>query len=194
MMRSLLDKLYLSSGILSGICMISICVIILIRVIGRFLGIEIPSSDDFAGFLLAASSFFGLAYTFHHGAHIRVNLFTSKLSASMNRYVNSIVLVLGSILVTYLFCHLTYMVYESYLFEELSSGYIAVPLWLVQLPLAIGMLFLTIAFIDHTIATVFYGAEMSKSEEEALVEAMSNELSETQEIEPTHSKPMGNKS
>jgi len=174
--------------------MISICVIILIRVIGRFLGIEVPSSDDFAGFLLAASSFFGLAYTFHHGAHIRVNLFTSKLSASMHRYVNSVVLILGSILVIYLSYHLIYMVYESYLFEELSSGYIAVPLWLVQVPLAIGMLILTIALIDQTIATVFYGAEMSKSEEEILVETMSNERFEAQEIEKTTAKPMGTKS
>ena len=193
MMRSLLDKLYLSSGILSGICMISICVIILVRVIGRLLGIEIPSSDDFAGFLLAASSFFGLAYTFRHGGHIRVNLFTSRLSISMHRYADSMVLILGSLLITYLFWHLTYMVYESYLFEELSSGYIAVPLWLVQLPLAIGMLILTIAFIDQTIATVFYGAAMAKSEEETLVEEVSNELSETQEIEKTLIKPMGEK-
>lgn len=194
MIRSLLDKLYLSSGILSGICIISICVIILIRVIGRFLGIEIPSSDDFAGFLLAASSFFGLAYTFRHGGHIRVNLFTSRLSVSMHRYVNSVVLILGSLLVIYLFWHLSYMVYESYLFEELSSGYIAVPLWFVQLPLAIGMLILTIAFIDQTIATVFYGSAMSKSEEETLVEEISNELSESQTIESDRIKPMGNKS
>ena len=191
-MRSLLDKLYLSSGILSGVCMIAICVIILARVIGRWLGIEVPSSDDFAGFLLAASSFLGLAYTFRYGGHIRVNLFTSRLSISMHRYVDSAVLILGSLLITYLTWHLVYMVYESYIFEDVSSGYVAVELWMVQLPLAIGMFIFTIACIDQTIATVICGAEMPKSEEELLVETVSIKLPEVSEedtlLEPVESK------
>ncbi|MEI8632394.1 TRAP transporter small permease subunit [Vibrio sp. PP-XX7] len=47
--------------------------------VGRWFGVIIPSSDDFAGFLLAASSFLGLAYTFRAGGHIRVSLFTAHL-------------------------------------------------------------------------------------------------------------------
>ncbi len=170
MIRSLLDKLYLGSGILSGVCMIGICVIILARVVGRWLSIEVPSSDDFAGFLLAASSFLGLAYTFCHGGHIRVSLFTSRLPTSMHRYVDSVVLILGSLLIIYLSWHLTYMVYESYIFEEVSTGYVAVILWIVQLPLAVGMVILTIACIDQTICTIFYGKAIPKSEEETMVE------------------------
>ncbi|MGB5445603.1 MAG: TRAP transporter small permease [Psychromonas sp.] len=192
-MRSLLDKIYLSSGVLSGVCMIAICAIILARVIGRWLGIEVPSSDDFAGFLLAASSFLGLAYTFRQGGHIRVNLFTSRLPTSMHRYVDSVVLILGSLLIIYLSWHLAYMVYESYIFEELSSGYVAVELWLVQLPLAIGMLIFTIACIDQTIATVICGATMPKSEEELLVEVVSIQQPEVQESEDTSLEPMGSK-
>jgi len=175
-MRSLLDKLYLSSGILSGLCMIAICVIILARVIGRWLGIEVPSSDDFAGFLLAASSFLGLAYTFRHGGHIRVSLFTSRLSKSMHRYVDSIVLILGASLIIYLTWHISYLVYESHLFEEVSSGYIAIDLWIVQLPLAIGMVIFAIACIDQCIATLFYGVVMPKSEEEELIEEVNIDL------------------
>ena len=179
MMRSLLDKLYLSSGILSGICMIAICAIILARVVGRWLAIEVPSSDDFAGFLLAASSFLGLAYTFRYGGHIRVSLFTSRLSKSTHRYVDSAVLVLGSVLIIYLTWHISYMVYESYIFEEVSSGYVPVELWLMQLPLAIGMVIFTIACIDQTVATLVYGEAMPKSEEEALVDEVKTELSES---------------
>jgi len=189
MMRSLLDKLYLSAGILSGICMIAICIIILARVIGRWLGIEVPSSDDFAGFLLAASSFLGLSYTFRNGGHIRVNLFISRLPLPIHRYVDSVVLLLGSLLIIYLTWHLSYMVYESYIFEDVSSGYVAVELWLVQLPLAIGMLIFSIACIDQTVATVFYGEAMPKSEEETLVDEMHNEQSVLQETENNKIKP-----
>jgi len=185
MMRALLDKLYLSSGILSGVCMIAICLVILARVIGRWLNIEVPSSDDFAGFLLAASSFLGLAYTFRHGGHIRVSLFTSRLPNRWHRYIDSVVLLLGSVLLIYLSWHLTYMVYESYIFEEVSSGYVAVELWLMQLPVAIGMIVFSIACLDQTVDTLFYGRAMPKSEEESLVEAASIEL-------PTEKQPQDN--
>jgi len=145
----------------------------------------VPSSDDFAGFLLAASSFLGLAYTFRHGGHIRVSLFTSRLPSRWHRYIDSVVLLLGSALLIYLSWHLTYMVYESYIFEELSSGYVAVELWLMQLPVAIGMVVFSIACLDQTINTIFYGQAMPKSEEESLVEAASIEL-------PTEEQPQNN--
>lgn len=170
MLRTLLDKLYLSSGILSGLCIIAICLVILARVVGRWLAIEVPSSDDFAGFLLAAASFLGLAYTFREGGHIRVSLFTARLSDKLNHYLSCLVLILATLLVLYLTWHLAYLAYESYLFEELSSGYVPVQLWLVQLPLAIGMLTFSIACIDQTICSVVFAEPIAKSEEEKIVE------------------------
>lgn len=170
-MRSLLDKLYLAAGALSGLCIIAICSIILARVIGRWIGIEVPSSDDFAGFLLAAASFLGLAYTFRQGGHIRVSLFTSRLSVIAHKWVEKAILSLGCILILYLTWQLVYLVYESYLFEEVSSGYVPVPLWIVQLPLAFGMIIFSIAIIDQTFCHFFLGEELPKSEEEELAES-----------------------
>lgn len=170
-MRSLLDKLYLAAGALSGLCIIAICCIILARVVGRWIGIEVPSSDDFAGFLLAAASFLGLAYTFRQGGHIRVSLFTSRLSATAHKWVEKAILSLGCVLIIYLSWQLVYMVYESYLFEEVSSGYVPVPLWIVQLPLALGMIIFSVAVIDQTCGCFFFGEELPKSEEEELAES-----------------------
>lgn len=178
-MRSFLDKLYLCAGALSGICIIAICCIILARVIGRWLGIEAPSSDDFAGFLLAAATFLGLAYTFREGGHIRVSLFTSRLPAVVNKLIERVILSLGCGLILYLCWQLIYLVYESYIFDELSSGYIAVPLWLVQLPLAVGMVLFSIAIIDQTICHLLFEQPLPKSEEEALSESAPIDLNES---------------
>ncbi|WP_160061719.1 TRAP transporter small permease [Psychromonas sp. L1A2] len=170
-MRTVLDKLYFFSGALSGLCIVAICVVILARVIGRWFSIEIPSSDDFAGFLLAAASFLGLAYTFRSGDHIRVNLFISRLPASLNRWIERFILIIGSILIIYLTWQLALLALESHEYNDLSSGYIPVPLWIVQLPLGIGMVTFSIAILDQIFCHLFFGQMLPKSEEEALADS-----------------------
>jgi hypothetical protein len=39
-------------------------------------------------------------------------------------------------------------VYESYDFGDVTDTYLVVPLWMVQMPMAIGSLFLFIAMVD----------------------------------------------
>tara|TARA_R110001583_G_scaffold93489_1_gene236399 strand:+ start:1717 stop:2277 length:561 start_codon:yes stop_codon:yes gene_type:complete len=170
-MRTVLDKLYFFSGALSGLCIVAICAVILARVVGRWFNIEVPSSDDFAGFLLAAASFLGLAYTFRSGDHIRVNLFISRLPASLNCWIERFILILGSILIIYLTWQLVFVVIESHQYNDLSSGYIPVSLWIVQLPLALGMVTFSIAIIDQTFCHLFFGQMLPKSEEEALADS-----------------------
>ena len=73
-MRALLDGLYRLCGILAGIFLVLIAVIILAQIGSRELNISLPSTDDLAGFTMAASAFLGLAPTLRSGAHIRVTL------------------------------------------------------------------------------------------------------------------------
>jgi TRAP-type C4-dicarboxylate transport system permease small subunit len=154
----------------SGLCIVTICLVILARVVGRWFGIEVPSSDDFAGFLLIAASFLGLAYTFREGGHIRVSLFTSRMPVEWRHRMDILVLVLASLLTLYLTYYLSFMAYESYLFEEVSAGYIPVPLWIVQSPMGFGMLALAIAIIDQTVACIWFGEAIPDSEELALMD------------------------
>lgn len=169
-MRSLLNKLYQGAGMLSGLCIVAICGLILARVVGRWMGIVVPSSDDFAGFLLAAASFLALAYTFKHGGHIRVSLFTSRLSEKKAICFERFILVVASALTAYLAYELCYMVWESWDYEEVSSGFVAVPLWIVQLPVAIGMVIFAISVIDLAVCSFLYDQRIPLSEEETLAE------------------------
>lgn len=169
-MRYLLDRLYQGAGLLSGLCIAVICCLILSRVVGRWMGIVVPSSDDFAGFLLAAVSFLGLAYTFKHGGHIRVRLFTSRLSEQSTIYFERFILVMASVLTAYLAYELCYMVWESWDYEDVSSGFVAVPLWIVQLPTAIGMIIFSISITDLTVCSILLGQRIPLSEEEKLAE------------------------
>ena len=72
-LRRAVDSIYLGSGVLSGICLVGIAVTIVAQGAGRELGYVVDSTET-AGFCLAASTFFGLAYAFRGGAHVRVTL------------------------------------------------------------------------------------------------------------------------
>lgn len=179
-MQRILDKTYTIAGATAGLCIVLICLTILVRVIGRWFGVVIPSSDDFAGYLLAASSFFALAYSFRQGSHIRVTLFLHRMDMKSNIVLERLVLVIASVLVSYLSYQLSYMVWESWSFEELTHGYIPLPLWWVQLPVAIGAIIFAISVIDTTVRHFCNQERIPKSEEEELAESAPIDLSSVQ--------------
>ena len=118
------------------------------QIAARFMGVVIPSSEDFAGWLLSATIFFGLAYTFHEGGHIRVTMLLVRLGEAKRRYLEFFNLVTGLFISGYLAFYTFHTVYESYDFGDVTDTYLVVPLWMVQMPMAIGSLFLFIAMVD----------------------------------------------
>ncbi len=153
-MRGSLDKLYTAAGITAGGCIVLITVMILAQIVGRWFGVIIPSTEDFSGYLLAAASFLALAYTFRHGAHIRVTLLIHLLSPAHQRKLMYFVLFIFSVVTGFGAYHLSYLVYESWSFRELSQGYIAIPIWIPQLPMALGAVILFIALVDDIVSSL----------------------------------------
>ncbi|WP_219701666.1 TRAP transporter small permease [Marinomonas lutimaris] len=164
-MSQLKEKLYLCSGLLSGLCIVIITLLLLAQIVGRLFGFIVPSAEDFAGYALAASTFLGLAYTFREGGHIRVTLLIQRFSPVPRRIQEGVILVLSFGLLCYLSYACSYMVYESYIYEEVSYGYIPIPLWIPQLPVAIGVIALNLAILD-ALVTVLRGKKPTYSEQE----------------------------
>ncbi len=148
-MRRFFDLLYHWSGIAAGICIALMALLILTQIVGRWFGVVIPSTEDFSGYLLAAASFLALAYTLRSGGHIRVTLVIGRLSGPLRNLIEGLVLLLALLLSGYATWYCGLLTFESWQFEELSQGYIPVPLWLPQLPMAVGLLILTIALADE---------------------------------------------
>jgi len=144
-MRSLLNKLYLASGYLSGGCIVLITLIITAQIVARLFGFIVPSAEDFSGYALAAA-------TFREGGHIRVTLVIQNWRKGSRYYQELLVLLLALTLVSFMSFYAVHMVWESYIFEEVSSGYVSVPIWLPQVPVALGILMLNIAIVDDVIA------------------------------------------
>jgi TRAP-type C4-dicarboxylate transport system permease small subunit len=147
-MNALRKYFYLTSAFLSGACLVLMTLLITAQIFARFLGVVIPSSEDFAGWLLSATIFFGLAYTFNEGGHIRVTMLLVRLGESKRRYLEFFNLFAGLLISGFLAFYTAHTVYESYDFGDVTDTYLVVPLWMVQMPMAIGSLFLFVAMLD----------------------------------------------
>jgi len=160
-MRQALDFLYRASGALAAMFLVGICVVVLLQVGanaidkaialagGEPIGLLVPSYAEFAGFFLAASSFLALAYTLRHGGHIRVSLLIQHLGAGPRRVIELWCLLASGLLVGYFAVFASNLVLDSLEFGDLSTGMVAVPLWIPQSALALGLIVLTIALIDE---------------------------------------------
>ncbi|MBT3205128.1 MAG: TRAP transporter small permease [Gammaproteobacteria bacterium] len=156
-MRKFLDNIYLSAAIAAGSSLVIMTLLMLTQIVGRWFDIIVPSTEDFSGFLLAAASFLALPYALRSGSHIRVSLFLSFFPAQLRKAVEFLVLVLVLVLVSYIAWSVSLMVIETWEFEELTQGYVAIPLWIPQVSLPIGLALFVLALFDELVSLILTG-------------------------------------
>jgi TRAP-type C4-dicarboxylate transport system permease small subunit len=152
-MRPALEALYRASGLFSAFFLMMIGVTILLQIAGRFLHFTFDATE-ISGFCMAASTFLGLAYTLHAGAHIRVNLLVGKFSAANRRRAEIWCCALGSAAFAYLAAKAWEMAWESFQFGDTSPGLMAVPFWIPQSGMALGATVMTVALVDELVQTL----------------------------------------
>lgn len=147
-MLRLLDTVYRSAAILAGLFLISIALITLATIAARLLGFALYSTDEFASWAMAASTFLGLAATLRKNEHIRVSLLIERLPPHHRRLVEFLCLVISTIFMALFAWYAITAVYESYIFGEMTQGMIPVPLWIPQSGMAAGALLMFIALAE----------------------------------------------
>ena len=152
-MARLLDRLYDAAGWLAALAVLFICAIvsaqiglnILARLGGPGMSFTIPSYADFAGYALAAASFLALAHTLRRGGHIRVSLVTDRLPAAARWGAELVTLALSTAMAGFASWYMVALVAESIHYGDMSTGIVAIPIWIPQVPVAAGLILLTTA-------------------------------------------------
>ncbi|MDX1709636.1 MAG: TRAP transporter small permease [Rhodovibrionaceae bacterium] len=187
-MRRFLNRLYLASGILGALFICAILATVALQVglnvldsliawiAGRAVGLLIPSYAEFAGFFLAAASFLALPYTLRRGGHIRVNLLLQHVPAGLRRWLEAWCTLVAAAISGYFAYYMADLVYASWRFGDVSPGMVAVPIWLPQTSLLLGLVVLTIALLDEFV-TIVRGGEPSY--EAQAIEGVLESLDET---------------
>ena len=149
-----LDRLYLAAGWLAGLFLLVIFGLMMALSLGREVSLNIPAGDDFAAWSMAAMSFLGLAHTFKSGDMIRVGLLLERLHGRTKQALEVTSLAVGALAIGFFTYYAGAMTYDSWRFDDMSQGVVAVPLWIPQLGVLAGLTILLIAVLDELAAVV----------------------------------------
>ncbi len=150
-MRKLLDTLYDSAAALAALFMVGLLAMVLLSIFGRQFNFYLRGTDAYAGYLMAGASFLAMAHTLKKGEHIRVTLLLGLLRGATRRGLELWSLAASSLLAMLFAFYSCRLVWQSLLFDDISTGNDATPLWIPQLAMAIGAVIFAMAFIDETL-------------------------------------------
>jgi TRAP-type C4-dicarboxylate transport system permease small subunit len=166
-MRRLLDALYDAAGYLAALFLAGTLGMVLLGIAGRLLNFYVPGTDSYAGYCMAACGFLALAHTLKRGEHIRVSLIQEHVSAKARRTLERVALVLATLLAGLFAYYSIRLAFQSWQFNDVSTGNDATPLWIPQLTMAAGTLILLLAFADELVLEI-KGRRVQKKSDEAL--------------------------
>lgn len=170
--RGLFDHAITASGLVVGLAALFIGLSVSYDVLARqILGSTTSWVVDVNTYLVAFITFIGAGYGLREDAHVRVDLVTRRLPASLRwglRLVSDLIVLAVSGLLGWLGA--TYA-FEAWTSGEQSFGLFAVPLWIPYAALPLGMAILVVVQLARSVETIRAGrasvAEQPISTEDA---------------------------
>jgi TRAP-type C4-dicarboxylate transport system permease small subunit len=149
--RRVLDALYGGAAALAAVAMVGLLAMVVLSIVSRQIGFNVPGIDSYAGYLMAAAGFLALAHTLKKGEHIRVTVLLGALRGRARRGLEIWALSAAAALAPLFAFYSCKLVWQSRAFRDISTGNDATPLWLPQLAMAAGTVVLAIAFVDELV-------------------------------------------
>lgn len=129
---AILDKIYLTSGIIAAMFMVIILLLIIAQMIARWSSVPFQGSTEFAGYAMAATSFFAMAYTLNHGAHIRVSILLNA-NKFTKMWIDVFAMFIAAIIATYFARFAVKTNFMSEILNDRTQGQDQVPEWLLSI-------------------------------------------------------------
>ena len=166
-MRRYLDALYDAAAYLAAFFLVGTLVMVTLGIVSRLMNWFIAGTDSYAGYCMAAAGFLALAHTLKRGEHIRVTLVLEHASTRARRALELWALAAATLLALAFAWYSVRLTYQSWQFNDISTGNDATPLWIPQIAMAFGTIVLAIAFVDELVRE-WRGLRRVRPPEEAL--------------------------
>lgn len=189
-----LDRLYAGFGAVAALFLILILLIIMGQMAARWGGVSFPGSTAYAGYAMAASSFFALAYALVRGAHIRVSILLQISKGAF--WIDAMATLIAALIATYFARFAIRATIFSEMLNDRTQGqdqvpdgllavvtmlgtwpwkwgevwaavegeWVYTPIWLPQIPMAIGCVLLAVAMWDMLYRLLLTGESAIKGE------------------------------
>ena len=150
-LRKALDCVYDTAAYGAAFFLVGTLAMVALGVAGRLLNWYVPGTDAYAGYCMAASGFLALAHTLKRGEHIRVSLILEHAGPRLRRALELVSLAIATLLATAFAWYSVRLTFQSWQFNDISTGNDATPLWIPEVAMAIGTCVLLIAFVDELV-------------------------------------------
>ena len=149
-----LSRLYRFCGAIGAAFLALIAVLVSVSIVARLASIYVPGMNRYTGYAMAAASFFALSYTFHAHGHIRVAMLLNAVGARTRKAFEIWCHAVAAAVTAFLAYYLVRMTWVSFDLGDVSDGADAWPLWIPQVPVALGSVVLAICVAHHLVLTV----------------------------------------
>ncbi len=166
-LRRGLDAVYLWCAYLAAFFMLMILAATMLQVVTRYLHITMSGLTSYAGYFMAASTFLALAHALNSGVHIRVETI-GRLMGKGRYWFDLVAIGVTTVIMGWFAWHSCGMLWWSWKFNDISTGMDATPMWIPQLPMALGAVLLAVALADQFLQMVFTGRHSIQTSAEIL--------------------------
>jgi TRAP-type C4-dicarboxylate transport system permease small subunit len=126
----ILDLIYKAAGALAACFMVLILLLIIAQMIARWSSLTFHGSTEYAGYAMAATSFFALAYTLTQGGHIRVSVLLN-LNRHTKFWLDVLAMFIAAVTATYFARYAIKTNIMSEMLNDRTQGQDYVPEWLL---------------------------------------------------------------
>ena len=127
-----LDGVYFASGAVAAFFMMTILALIVVGMVARWTGIAVPGTTEFAGYAMAATSFFALCHALTRGAHIRVSIILNA-NAFLKKWLDVFAVFGAAVIATYFARYAIKTNQFSEMLNDRTQGQDQIPEWVVSL-------------------------------------------------------------
>ncbi|WP_420860556.1 TRAP transporter small permease [Algirhabdus cladophorae] len=127
-----LDGVYFASGALAACFMMTILALIVAQMVARWTGFALPGTTEFAGYAMAATSFFALCHALTRGAHIRVSIVLNA-NRFLKRWLDVFAVFGAAVIATYFARYAIKTNQFSEMLNDRTQGQDQIPEWIVTL-------------------------------------------------------------
>lgn len=127
-----LDGVYFASGAIAAFFMVMILLLIVAQMVARWTSVALPGTTEFAGYAMAATSFFALCHAMTRGAHIRVSIILNA-TPFLKRWLDVFAVFGAAVIATYFARFAIKTNQFSEMLNDRTQGQDQIPEWVVSL-------------------------------------------------------------
>lgn len=154
MLLAPLRRLYDYCAYAAAVFIVLIFATMIASTVLREAGVAVAGVDDVVSWMTAAAAFLAMAHTFRYGDFVRMTLVIEAVSPRMRKLMETTAITCGLVGAAYAAYWVVRSVFESWRYQEMTTGLLVVPLWIPQIAFALGAVLLFIALLDELLSVL----------------------------------------